>query len=106
MTAIGLIRSRGLCGRGWSVAALMLCLAAVAATFAVVSAGQGVTDFRWWLLAFPAGACTVAVLLPVRNVLIAAAIVMSMWCAVGAASVGIFFAPSFVALILAIRRSW
>jgi len=105
MTAIGIVRSRGLCGRGWSLVALTFCLAAVAASFAVVSSGQGITDWKWWLLAFPLGACVVAVLLPVRNVLIGCAIVMTCFCIVGALSIGIFFVPAFVALVFAISRT-
>ena len=105
MTAIGLIRSRGLCGRGWSLVALALCLAASAMSFAVVSSSQGATDWKWWLLAFPLGACLVAVLMPVRNVLIGCAIVMATFYVVGALSIGIFFIPSIAALVLAISRT-
>jgi len=105
VTAIRLVRSRGLCGRGWSLVALAFCLAAVAASFAVVSSDQGVFDWRWWLLAFPLGACVAAVLLPQRNVLIGAAIVMTAWIVVSGFSVGLFFVPAFAALIFATGRT-
>ena len=105
MTAIALIRSRGLCGRGWSFVALVLCLAAVALSFAITSSDQGTFDWRWWLLAFPVGACVVAVLLPVRNVLIGCTIVMTCWCVITGFSIGIFFVPSFAALVFAISRT-
>lgn len=105
MTAIRLTRSQGLCGRGWSAVALSLCVAAVAASFAVVSSDQGAFGWRWWLLAFPLGACVAAVLVPVRNVLIGAAIVMTCWCVISGFSVGLFFVPAFVALVFAIGRT-
>ena len=105
MTAIGLVRSRGLCGRGWSLVGLSLCLAAVTMSFAITSSDQGTFDWRWWLLAFPVGACLTAVLLPVRNVLIGCAIVMTCFCVISGMSIGIFFVPSFVALVLAISRT-
>jgi hypothetical protein len=105
MTAIGLTRSGGLCGRGWSLVALALCLAACAMSFVAASSTQGATDWNWWLLAFPVGACLVAVLKPVRNVLIGCAIVMTSFYVVGAMSIGIFFLPSFAALVLAISRT-
>ena len=105
MTAIGLNRPRGLCGRGWSVVALAFCLAAVALSFTVVSAGQGVTEWRWWLLVFPVGGCIAAVRLPVRNVLIGCAIVMTGWIFVSGFSVGFYFVPAFVGLVLAVGRT-
>jgi hypothetical protein len=105
VSAIALIRSRGLCGRGWSLVALALCLAASAMSFAVASSSQGAADWKWWLLAFPLGACLVAVLYPVRNVLIGCAIVMATFSVVGALSIGIFFIPSIAALVLAISRT-
>ncbi len=105
MTALGLVRSRGLCGRGWSLVALAFCLAAVAASFAVVSSDQGTFDWRWWLLAFPVGACVVAVLAPVRDVLIGCLIVMTCFCILGALSIGLFFVPAFVALVFATGRT-
>jgi hypothetical protein len=105
VTAIALIRSRGLCGRGWSLVALALCLAAVALSFAVTSSDQGIFDWRWWLLGFPVGACVGGVLLPVRNVLIGSAIVMASFCVVASLSIGIFFVPSFAAIVLAISRT-
>jgi hypothetical protein len=82
----------------------MLCLVATAMSFAITSS-QGTFDWRWWLLAFPLGACLAAVLLPVRNVLIGAAIVMTCWVVVGSLSVGLFFVPAFVALVFAIGRT-
>lgn len=103
MTAIGLIRSRGLCGRGWSLVALMLCLAACAASFAIVSSGQGATDWKWWLLAFPVGACLAAVLVPTR--LIGSAIVFGSFCVISSMSIGMFFVPSLAVLISAIQRT-
>jgi len=105
VTAIALIRSRGLCGRGWSLVALALCLAAVALSFAITSSDQGTFDWRWWLLAFPVGACLVAVLMPVRSVLIGSAIVMTSWCTISGFSVGLFFVPSLITLVLAISRT-
>jgi hypothetical protein len=105
VTALGLVRSRGLCGRGWSLVALAFCLAAVAASFATVTADQGAFDWRWWLLAFPLGACVAAVLLPVRNVLIGAAIVMMCFCVVASLSIGLFFVPAFVALVFATGKT-
>jgi peptidoglycan/LPS O-acetylase OafA/YrhL len=104
VTAIGLIRSRGLCGRGWSLVALALCVLAVLGTIDVAISSDS-TGFRWWLLAVPLGACLLAVLLPVRNVLIGAALVMTACCFVGWLSVGIFYVPSFVALVFAIERT-
>jgi hypothetical protein len=105
VTAIALIRSRGLCGRGWSLVALGLCLVAVALSFAITSSDQGTFDWRWWLLAFPVGACLIAVLLPVRNLLIGGAIVMTCFCVVTGFSIGLFFVPAFVALVFAIGRT-
>lgn len=105
MTAIGLIRSRGLCGRGWSVVALALCLAACAMSFAATSSTQGATGWKWWLLAFPVGSCLAGVLLPSRNVLIGCAIVMTTWCVISSLSIGLFFIPAFIALVLATERT-
>ncbi len=84
--------------------ALGFCLIAVAASFAVVSSDRGAFEWRWWLLAFPLGACVAAVLVPVRNVLIGAAIVMTCWCVVSGFSVGLFFVPSLVAMIVAVSQ--
>jgi hypothetical protein len=104
VTAAGLIRSRGLCGRGWSLVALGLCLAAVAGTLEVVAESDS-RDFRWWLLALPVGSCVASVLMPVRTLLIAATIVMTGWCALSAASVGMFYVSALVALVLAVGRT-
>jgi hypothetical protein len=105
MTAIELVRTRGFCGRGWSLVALVFCLAACAMTFFATASTQGATDWKWWLLAFPVGACLVAVMLPLRNVLIGCAIVMATFYVIGSLSIGIFFIPSIAALILAISRT-
>jgi hypothetical protein len=104
VTALSLVRSRGLCGRGWSLIALWLCSAAAAASF-VVASDQGTFNWRWWVLAFPLGACVVAVLAPARNVLIGCLIVMTCFCILGSLSIGVFFVPAFVALALATGKT-
>jgi hypothetical protein len=84
--------------------ALVLCVAAILGTWAVVQESES-TEFRWWLLAFPLGACLAAVLAPVRNVLIGSSVVLAGWCAITGFSVGFFYVPALVAISLAIGRT-
>ncbi len=102
MTAIRLARSRGLCGRGWSLAALGLCLVAEAVTLRIIL-GQGDTSHvRWPLLMVPVVAAAVPVLVPLRSARIVAVVALGGWCLIAILSVGAFFLPALGAMVAAL----
>jgi hypothetical protein len=105
LTTARITRPVGLCGRGWSLVALALCAAAVAGSVLVSLQSGDAGSVRWPLFAFPVAAAVVPVLLPHRNVRIGAAIVMGCWCAIAAASVGIFFVPAELAIVAGVASS-
>jgi hypothetical protein len=105
MTTARMVRPLALCGRGWSLVALALCAAAVAGSVLVSLQSGDAGNVRWPLFAFPVAAAAVPVLLPHRNVRIGAEIVMGCWCAIAAASVGIFFVPAELAIITGVASS-
>jgi len=93
-------------GRRWSLLALVLCLAAVAGSLAlIVASGQDPSRVRWGLLAVPPVVSLGSALATRRRARIAAAVVLGCWCVLAAASVGALFVPAFAALLCAASRS-
>jgi len=91
--------------RAWSLAALALSVAGFALSVAVVfGPGQDPSRVRWPLVAAPLVAAALSLVVPRRGVRIAAAVVMALWCALAAASVGVFFVPATVAAAVAAWR--
>ncbi len=81
------------------VAFALACLAtAVVVTLGLTSDSSHV---RWWLVAVPLIATLAAVAVPRPGTRLTALVVLVVWCLLGAVSVGFFFIPAAVALLLA-----
>jgi hypothetical protein len=87
----------------WSLAALFA--GGVGAAFASVllAAQPEPSSLLWPLILVPALAVPLPVVSPHREVRVAAAIVMALWCSLTGLSIGLFFAPCLVLMIVAAR---
>jgi hypothetical protein len=60
---------------------------------------------RWWLVVAPLILTGAPLVLPRRQVWIAATVLLCLWCAVTGFSIGMLFLPALVAMFFALRRS-
>ena len=89
-----------------SLVALALALLAEGTAVAIVlNVDSDTSGVRWWLVLAPAVLTALPLLTRVRAVRIAVAAALVVWCAVAAASIGLFFVPATVAALVA-ARDW
>jgi len=93
--------------RAWSVAALGAGVVAAVADATVLVADPGdLADLNWPLLLLPLVLVPMPVAWPYPAVRVAAAAAMAGWCVVGTFSVGPFFLPCLLLMIVAAARSF
>jgi hypothetical protein len=90
--------------RPWSLAALFAGLLGAACTGLVIAAQTDPSSLNWPLILVPAAVVPLPLLVPGRAVRVGAAAVTGVWCALSAASIGMFFVPCLFLMIIAARR--
>jgi hypothetical protein len=70
----------------------------------VIAAQADPSSLNWPLILVPAAVVPLPLLVPSRAVRVGAAVVMVSWCALCAASIGMFFLPCLLLLIIAAKR--
>jgi hypothetical protein len=90
--------------RSWSLAALAAGALGAAWTGVVIAAQADPSSLNWLLILVPAAVVPLPFLVPGRAVRVGAAAVMVIWCALCAASIGMFFVPCLLLMIIAAKK--
>jgi len=90
--------------RSWSLAALFAGVLGAACVGVVIAAQADPSSLNWPLILVPAAVVPLPVLVPGRTVRVGAAVVVGIWCALCAASIGMFFVPCLLLMIIAARK--
>jgi hypothetical protein len=90
--------------RPWSLAALFAGLLGAVCAGVVIAAQTDPWSVNWPLILVPAVIVPLPLLVPGRAVRVSAAVVMGSWCWLASASIGMFFAPCLLLMILAAKR--
>ena len=90
--------------RPWSLAALFAGLVGAVCAGVLIAAQADPSSLNWPLILVPAAVVPLPLLVPGRAVRIGAAAVMTIWCWVGSASIGMFFVPCLLLMIIAAKR--
>jgi FtsH-binding integral membrane protein len=88
----------------WSLAALALSVAGVLVVMLVIATAERVEGFFWPLFVAPVVISLAPVLVPVRGMRVAAAVLLGLWCLLTGLTVGFLFLPAAVAQIGAAIR--
>jgi hypothetical protein len=86
------------------LAALFAGLFGAACAGVVIAAQSDPSSLNWPLILVPAAVVSLPLVVPRRDVRVGAAVVMGMWCFLTGFSIGVFFVPCLVLMILAARR--
>jgi hypothetical protein len=89
--------------RSWSLAALAAGAFGAACVGVVIAAQADPSSLNWPLILVPAVAVPLPLLVAGRAVRVGAAAVMVIWCALCAASIGMFFVPCLLLMIIAAK---
>jgi hypothetical protein len=100
----GRIWTTGGVRRSWSLAALFAGLLGALCTGVVIAAQVDPSSLNWPLILVPAVVVPLPLLVAGRAVRVGAAAVMAIWCALGGASIGWFFFPCLLLMIIAAKR--
>ena len=90
--------------RSWSLAALFAGVLGAACVGVVIAAQADPSSLNWPLILVPAAVVPLPLLVPGRAVRVGAAVVIGIWCALCAASIGMFFVPALFLMIIAAKR--
>ena len=90
--------------RSWSLAALFAGVLGAACVGVVIAAQADPSSLNWALILVPAAVVPLPLLVPARAVRVGAAVVVGSWCALCAASIGMFFVPCLLLMIIAAKR--
>jgi hypothetical protein len=90
--------------RPWSLAALFAGMLGAVCVGVVIAAQSDPSSLNWPLILVPAVVVPLPLLVPRRAVRVGGAVVMGMWCFLTGFSIGLFFVPCLVLMILAARR--
>ena len=90
--------------RSWSLAALFAGMLGVACTGVVIAAQADPSSLNWPLILVPAAVVPLPLFVPGRAVRVGAGAVMAMWTWLCAASIGMFFVPCLLLMIIAAKR--
>ena len=90
--------------RSWSLAALAAGAFGAACVGVVIAAQTDPSSVNWPLILVPAAVVPLPLLVAGRAVRVGAAAVMIIWCALCAASIGMFFVPALFLMIIAAKR--
>ena len=90
--------------RPWSLAALFAGLVGAMCSGVVIAAQADPSSLNWPLILVPAIVVPLPLLVAGRAVRVGAAAVMVIWCALCGASIGWFFVPCLLLMIIAAKR--
>ena len=90
--------------RSWSLAALFAGVLGAVWVGVVIAAQADPSSLNWPLILVPAVVVPLPLLVPGRSVRVGAAVVVGIWCALCAASIGMFFVPCLLLMIIAAKR--
>jgi hypothetical protein len=90
--------------RPWSLAALFAGLVGAVCAGVVIAAQTDPSSVNWPFILVPAAVVPLPLLVPDRAVRAGAATVMGIWCWLASSSIGMFFAPCLLLMILAAKR--
>jgi hypothetical protein len=90
--------------RPWSLAALFAGLVGAVCAGVVIAAQTDPGSVNWPLILVPAFVVPLPLLVPGRAVRVGAAVVMAMWTWLASASIGMFFAPCLLLMIIAAKK--
>jgi hypothetical protein len=90
--------------RSWSLAALAAGAFGAACAGVVIAAQTDPGSVNWPLILVPAVVVPLQLLVPGRAVRVCAAVVMAMWTWLVSASIGMFFVPCLLLMIIAAKR--
>jgi hypothetical protein len=89
--------------RPWSLAALFAGMLGALCTGVVIASQADPSSLNWPLILVPAVVAPLPLLVAGRAVRVGAAAVMVLWCALCAASIGVFFVPCLFLMIISAR---
>ena len=90
--------------RPWSLAALLVGAFGAGCAGALIAAQSDPSSLNWPLILVPAVVVPLPLLVPRRAARVGAAVVMGMWCWLASASIGMFFVPCLLLMIIAAKR--
>jgi hypothetical protein len=90
--------------RSWSLAALFAGMLGAACTGVVIAAQADPSSLNWPFILVPAAVVPLPLLVVGRAVRVAAAVVMAMWTWLASASIGMFFVPCLLLMIIAAKK--
>ena len=90
--------------RSWSLAALFAGMLGAACVGVVIAAQADPSSLNWPLILVPAAVVPLPLLVPGRAVRVGAAVVMGIWCWLASASIGLFFVPCLLLMVIAAKR--
>jgi hypothetical protein len=90
--------------RAWSLAALFAGVVGAACAGVVIAAQDDPSSLNWPLILVPSVAVPLPLLVPRRAARVGAAAVMGVWCFLTGFSIGVFFVPCLLLMILAAKR--
>ena len=90
--------------RSWSLAAFLAGAFGAACAGVVIAAQSDPSSLNWPLILVPAIVVPLPLLVQRRAVRVGGAVVMGMWCFLTGFSIGLFFVPCLVLMILAATR--
>ena len=90
--------------RSWSLAALAAGAFGAACAGVLIAAQTDPQSVNWPLILVPAAVVPLPLLVPARAVRVGAAVVMAMWTWLASASIGMFFVPCLLLMVIAGRR--
>jgi hypothetical protein len=90
--------------RPWSLAALLAGAFGAACAGVLIAAQTDPSSLNWPFILVPAAVVPLPLLVPGRAVRVSAAVVMGTWCWLASASIGMFFVPCLLLMILAAKR--
>jgi hypothetical protein len=90
--------------RTWSLTALFAGMVGAACAGVLIAAQTEPSSLNWPLILVPAVVVPLPLFVPRRAVRVGAAVVMGSWCWLASASIGMFFVPCLLLMIIAAKR--
>jgi hypothetical protein len=90
--------------RSWSLAALIAGAFGAGCAGVVIAAQSDPSSLNWPLILVPAAVVPLPLLVPGRAVRVGAVVVMGTWCFLTGFSIGLFFVPCLLLMIIAAKR--
>ena len=90
--------------RLWSLAALVAGAFGAACAGVLIAAQSDPSSLNWPLILVPTVVVPVPLLVPLRSVRVGTAAVMAVWCGLTGFSIGWFFVPCLLLMIIAAKR--